>query len=358
MKLIKTLIENVRIVTNFASSSNNFCHDLEEIQKKEDPDKTPLLLVNDVQTRWNSTYSMLARFLKLKESLTILLAKKEWSRKASLAKAKICQEDFTLMEKVVKVLQAFNEVTEQLSHNSACISEVIPVVTILLAALDRGNDDLGVVGYKFNLRSKLREKMGHFESIDIYSLATLVDPRYRRTYFTDKTKAKIATKKLVSLINAEIEMEVPAFDDTLPCPVVAERETEAANLQQSGSIIQQIVKKIRLEEEERNVEMEAGVVTAESLMELYLKEPLQEHKPLSYWKLYEKNAGNCKVKAAFLSVVKKLLTPPATSTNVERLFSIAGLISDKRRKKLLPQRLEKILFLRENLYMLSFKLEW
>ena len=358
MKSIKTLIENVRIVTNFASSSNNFCHDLEEIQKKEDPDKTPLLLVNDVQTRWNSTYSMLARFLKLKESLTILLAKKEWSRKASLAKAKICQEDFTLMERVVKVLQAFNEVTEQLSHNSACISEVIPVVTILLAALDRGNDDLGVVGYKFNLRSKLREKMGHFESIDIYSLATLVDPRYRRTYFTDKTKAKTATKKLVSLINAEIEMEVPAFDDTLPCPVVAERETETANLQQSGSIIQQIAKKIRMEEEERNVEMEAGVVTAESLVELYLKEPLQEHKPLSYWKLYEKNAGNCKVKAAFLSVVKKLLTPPATSTNVERLFSIAGLISDKRRKKLLPQRLEKILFLRENLYMLSFKLEW
>ena len=101
---------------------------------------------------------MLERFLKLKESLTILLAKKEWSRKASLAKAKFCQEDFTLMERVVKVLQAFNEVTEHLSHNSACISEVIPVVTILLAALDRGNDVLGVVGYKFNLRSKLRKK--------------------------------------------------------------------------------------------------------------------------------------------------------------------------------------------------------
>ena len=74
--------------------------------------------------------------------------------------------------------------------------------------------------------------------------------------------------------------------------------------------------------------------------------------------MYEKNAGNCKVKEAFLSVVKKYLTPPATSTNVERLFSIAGLISDARRKNLLPQRLERILFLRENLFMLSFELEW
>ena len=78
----------------------------------------------------------------------------------------------------------------------------------------------------------------------------------------------------------------------------------------------------------------------------------------SYWKSYEEKAGNCKVKAAFLTVVKRLLTPPATSTNVERLFSYAGLISDARQKNLLPERLERILFLRENLYMLSFKLEW
>ena len=237
--------------------------------------------------------------------------------------------------------------------------KVIPVLTILLAALDRGNDDLGVAGYKFNLRSKLRDKMGHFESIDIYSLATLVDPRYRRTYFTDKEKAITAKKKLVSLINAEIGTEDPSMVDTLPCSATSEHVTESGDiLQHAGSIIQQIAKKIRLEEEERNVEVEADKVTAESLVEQYLKEPLQDYKPLSYWKLYEKNAGNCKVKAAFLSVVKKLLTPPATSTNVERLFSIAGMISDQRRKRLLPQRLEKILFLRENLFMLSFKLEW
>ena len=108
------------------------------------------------------------------------------------------------MEKIVKVLQVFNEVTEQLSHNSACISEVIPVVTILLAALDRGDNDMGVIGYKYNMRSKLREKMGHFEGVDNYSMATLVDPRYRSTYFTDKEMAEVAKKKLVSLINPPI----------------------------------------------------------------------------------------------------------------------------------------------------------
>ena len=261
-----------------------------------------------------------------------------------------------MMERVVKVLQVFFEATEKLSHNSSCISEVIPVVTILLAALDKGDHDLGVTGMKFNLRSKLRANMGNLEDVDIYAVATLVDPRYRTTYFIDKEKAKTAKEKLVSLINAELASDTDylgAGNELLLLEASVENEIESgSNMPHSDSIMQQVAKKIRLEEE-KTVEMEAAVVTAESLVEQYLKEPLQEYKPLSYWKSYEMKADNCKVKAAFLSVVKKLLTTPATSTNVERLFSIGGLISDQRRKRLLPQCLENILFLRENLFMLS-----
>ena len=79
--------------------------------------KTPLLLVDDVPTRWNSTYSMLARFHELKEFLVVLLGKKEWNRKPGLAKAKFCQDNFTLMERVIKVLQAFNEVMNSSATN-------------------------------------------------------------------------------------------------------------------------------------------------------------------------------------------------------------------------------------------------
>ena len=54
----------------------------------------------------------------------------------------------------------------------------------------------------------------------------------------------------------------------------------------------------------------------------------------------------------------RLLTPPSTSTNCERLFSYAGQVATDRRGSLLPERLHRILFLRENLVMLNFKLEW
>ena len=47
-----------------------------------------------------------------------------------------------------------------------------------MTALDRGNADFGLIGYKFNMRAKLREKTCEYEGLDIYSVATLLDPRY------------------------------------------------------------------------------------------------------------------------------------------------------------------------------------
>ena len=76
------------------------------------------------------------------------------------------------------------------------------------------------------------------------------------------------------------------------------------------------------------------------------------------YKELQDSANGCKVKEAFLRVARKYLTPPPTSTNVEHFFSYAWLIADEKRGRLQPERLEKILFLRENLAMLGFMLEW
>ena len=64
------------------------------------------------------------------------------------------------------------------------------------------------------------------------------------------------------------------------------------------------------------------------------------------------------MKAAVLTVVRKYLTSTSTSTNVERLFSYCGQIATKKRAGLAPFRLEQIIFLRENIAMLNFKLNF
>jgi hypothetical protein len=55
---------------------------------------------------------------------------------------------------------------------------------------------------------------------------------------------------------------------------------------------------------------------------------------------------------------RKFLTPPPTSTDVERLFSAAGLIAADNRARLSPETLEKLLFLRDNILVLNFELDW
>jgi hypothetical protein len=77
-----------------------------------------------------------------------------------------------------------------------------------------------------------------------------------------------------------------------------------------------------------------------------------------FWQEFEATAGQCKVKKALLTVVRAHLTPPPTSTNVERLFSYAGMVADDHRGSLSPETVNKILFCRENSLMCNFKLEF
>ena len=52
------------------------------------------------------------------------------------------------------------------------------------------------------------------------------------------------------------------------------------------------------------------------------------------------------------------LTPPPSSTNVERLFSYGGLVATDHRASLSGEKLDQILFLRENALMANFDLGW
>ena len=52
------------------------------------------------------------------------------------------------------------------------------------------------------------------------------------------------------------------------------------------------------------------------------------------------------------------MTPALTSTDVERLFSRAGLALTAHRAQLNPDKLDHVLFIRENILALNFDLEW
>ena len=74
---------------------------------------------------------------------------------------------------------------------------------------------------------------------------------------------------------------------------------------------------------------------------------------LEFWKEYEEKT-TLKAKLDMAKVANRFLTPPPTSTEVERLFSTAGDILSNERNRLLPENIEKILFCRENISIVNF----
>ena len=71
--------------------------------------------------------------------------------------------------------------------------------------------------------------------------------------------------------------------------------------------------------------------------------------PLSYWKLKRKVFPN------LAKLARKYLGPPATSVASERLFSCSGNICSDKRSRLLPERLELLVYLSKNLKLLNYE---
>ena len=71
--------------------------------------------------------------------------------------------------------------------------------------------------------------------------------------------------------------------------------------------------------------------------------PAQDCHPLEWWK------ENCQKLPLLAKLAKKYLCIPATSAPSERAFSLAGYIANQRRACLLPERVNMLVFLAENL---------
>ena len=80
-------------------------------------------------------------------------------------------------------------------------------------------------------------------------------------------------------------------------------------------------------------------------------------KLLNCWTTNEEKAKDCKGALALCRLARQFLTPPPTSTVCEQLFSVAGQVMDEKRAILLPDNLEKMLFLREDIIITNYNLD-
>ena len=92
---------------------------------------------------------------------------------------------------------------------------------------------------------------------------------------------------------------------------------------------------------------------AKEILNEYIESPMSSC-CLEFWKEY-KEKTKLKKKFGSAKTVKRFLTPPPVSTEVERLFSTAGDIFSNERNRLLPENMKKILFCKENISIINLK---
>ena len=384
-RAIKDMLANCRKMCGHFNHSSLACSALKQIQKELDPSlATALLPVQDVPTRWNSTYLMLKRMEILKRSLQLYTA----NQNGIVA---LTTNEWNLLKKVIIILQPFYIVTTNISKSKSIISSVIPHVCALHSYLSSSAEtDRGVQTLKNELKSSLEKRLlcnnyssgeaMHVFEHKLLATSTAVDPRYKVTVFSNqKDKAK---KWLVEEVRNELNFlkaanshpvepltasgtgspsasELPTTSGTHSASESVRQNrnslSEVAGSSSTGGHFEIAVNFLSfytVQDDGSTVSTTQEGPTNEELkteINSYVSQPTinhlaNENEVLAWCNCNKERFPNISILA------KKLLATPASSVYSERLFSEAGNVFEKKRSRLLPSTGEKFIFLHHNLH--------
>ncbi|XP_015794375.1 zinc finger BED domain-containing protein 1-like [Tetranychus urticae] len=305
------LIVKIRTIVTYFKQSNKASLALIEEQKKDGVDQL-LKLKQDVLTRWNSTYIMIERMLKLRNYV-------------SLSLRKLLREDLDLdyreieqLNDVMLLLKPFYQMTLDMSgENYVTISRVIPLVTMVFNLLNtiQTTTYIGAT-LKAKLVSNLEERFANIERNHLFAFSTILDPRFKLIDFRSPGDSALAVSKL----NRELK------EVNLTQVIVPEPESEL-NL---WSLHNNLVSRITTVDSSLNSSLKHYL----ELKNIDLKDD-----PLDFWKRYKENFHHLH------NIAIKYLNIPATSVPCERLFSKTGQIINEKRNRISPSHVNALCFL-------------
>ncbi|KAK0151151.1 Zinc finger BED domain-containing protein 1 [Merluccius polli] len=322
-----------RIVTLFRSSTTA----KERLSQMQERMGRPLhKLLQEVETRWNSTYIMLERLHSEREAVSAAMA----SLPSEVAM--ITAMEFSIIQECLGVLRPFNEATVELSaEKRVSASKILPLLKMVSLNLGEQLAHIHTDMAKHltkNLQLRLMESLSHYQKTSILTLPTLLDPRFKTLGFLSPSKIEDAIKRLTTECGLVIgQGNVGLQSPHLSTPAAVHEDEEPST--SSGGLWRHLDATVQRTRQTHNT-------TADAIVEVqrYLKEPHinRSDDPLQYWNTHKPLYPHLYI----LSL--KFLCTPAFSVPCERIFSKAGEVVSKKRNRLSPKVLEQILFLNKN----------
>ncbi|XP_065658159.1 E3 SUMO-protein ligase ZBED1-like [Hydra vulgaris] len=289
-------------------------------------------LQQDVATRWNSTYLMLARLLEMKDAI------KQYhiDHPENYTGDKLRELGWEKMSKFVSVLGPLADATEYIgSEQYATCSAVLPLEAFLRRLLRVNDDD---PGYKARFKSAtLNDFSGRIENIDALptlQMAVELDPRYKKLGCLSREKREAVWTILSNAFRVYCNQRQRA-----------EREATTSTGQASEPVRKKLKLTLLVSDSESQSSSDESQTVHGSLAELtrYQEEGVipETENPLMWWQLNRHRYPNLS------SFVQTILCVPATSVPCERLFSSSGYIVNKLRSCLLPENVNVLVCLRD-----------
>ena len=203
---ISVLIAKARQTVGHFNHSSTACEKQKKIQVALGSSvslQKALLLVQDVETRWNLTYLMLKRLEKLKTSVQNYVANNNFKPENVLT-----ADEWKLVSLLNELLEPFYIVTQKCSKNNALLSSVIPHAAVLKKFFNhKANNPPGPDQSSSTTLAILAENIEevferrfyttnnssriNLHDNDLFLLTTAVDPRYRLDFFSDNLRQKV-----------------------------------------------------------------------------------------------------------------------------------------------------------------------
>lgn len=305
--------------------------------------------------RWNSTFLMIQRLLRIKDSVCL------YTSNHSIPQ--ISPEEWVILSNIVAVLNPFEEIISNLSDTKTCISSVIPLIHGLKHTLqiekEKPEANLNLKTMIIKVTEDINAKFCDLQNNILYALATYLDPRYKLKFFNEIIKEQVIFELLRLLtvqdlipVETSIVIEVEACSSKRSISMDDEPCTSAQviqPIQNVNSNLEDLLRNSSDDDEETECDKPVtnnNLMKWKSLINDYNKEnrlQLNED-PLMWWKYNTKFQG-------FAPIVRTFLSTPPCSVQSEQLLNGAGLNYESIRN-MEGDKAAKLLFVKYNLPLL------
>lgn len=330
MKSVSPVYDMKKMVSNTATFFHQNSKAAEKlVNLQEAQNKVPLQMLQEVDRRWNSTYTMFERYIELYDPIKEILTDLE---KHELI---ISSDELKTIKSCISILRPFDIATKSLLIDKFTpLSKVIPTTKAIRQVLSRNKDQDSTQRFAEELESQMVKAFDRVEEQLLFGASTLLDPRFKKFPFSSSAAADAIEVKLTG----HLEQYSIKEENT-----TSELDSSATSV--INNMDDEMLWSCFDQEMKENTDTSANVFGVDAqFRQLYEEGTLHRlGDPLVWWKKRE-----CQF-IKLIPLVRKYLSIPATHMPPERMFSDVGDKISQRRENLTDKAINEILFLNKRL---------